>query len=256
MPSITDSQWQAIRRTAAAVAREAADQRNANLERTVATLVEQMRTMGLRFSGLDEDVTNLATMVGDLQPEPTVARPLNMQLKLYGRTAAIQVSAHGESLMVEQFDDLGRFIGADELAPAPDGEMMRNVKVDVNLAMPPTENHDPVFQAHLRTQRNMKKPVVSAPHPEFREGAKAPPSLPVSEFFIIGDAACYPYGGSPTRNLPYLVESPGQVMHGSEEQAWAEAQRLSKEHGRPYVVLKGIGTVTPTSVPSTFNTKF
>lgn len=250
MPSISDSQWSAIRRTAAAVAREVATE-----------IVKSGPAMGHhRLDAIEERLEQLLT--------PAVLEetaPLNMQLKLYPTTAAISVVGGSRCLTVDQFDGLGRFIGTDEVSATEEGQV-RNVLFDVHQAYSPlsspravysgkcpvdfsrpTENRDPAFQAELRKQRSQTKPKLTGPKPEYKSPAKAPPYLPAGEFWMVCDARCYAYGGSPERNLPWII-NPGKVMHGSEEDARDEARRLSEEHNIPYVVLRATHIIMPPTV--------
>lgn len=84
-------------------------------------------------------------------------------------------------------------------------------------------------------------------YPTLRVG-NAPVSVPTSEFWLVVCARCYPIGGSPTRDKPWLVSSETKVMHATESLANEEAKRVAALTGLPFVVMHSTTLHEPAKV--------
>jgi hypothetical protein len=268
MPSITEPQWSAIRRTAGAVAREVSKEAAMKNNLSVTAMAAELRNLESNV------ITDLAALSSRLDRVEALAPPITYSFKLTedkldaGVDGFIHRSGLYDAPCPVAFG-AGNFSTINVPAPAeplngmdvssklaPGAVSVRAVCGDDFLTLRQYDRHGD-FLSEVTTMADTTasplpspeksrsaKPKVTNQKPEYREGNKTPPCLPAGEFYIVSDARCHPFGGSPEHNLPWLI-SPGKVMHGSEAQALSEAARLAKEHGVPYVVLHGTHIVNP-----------
>ena len=201
MPSITQPQWDAIRRTAFAVARDAAREEWAKVE-------------AKRKKPKDEDRYQCAVtkdwftyVAGEWRRESQLDFDIRQHLGLG--------FFEGDKL-----PNLAQYFGepcAMNFAPCPPIEYHENSRLGKIL-------------------RTAKRPDLP------RRENTAPVSIPTTGFYMVVDARCYPEGAGPDNAHPWFLYPP-KMLHATEDYALKEAERLSTEHGVPFIVLTSVKMV-------------
>lgn len=198
MPSITQPQWEAVRRTAAAVAQDVARAEWAKVEAK-----RKKPQEGDRYQcATSRDWFTYAAGEWRRESESAYALRTGLGLSFF-----------------------------DTMPP-------RHVvfgECPVNFApCPPIEYHESSkLGKFLRTTQRPDLPR--------REGT-APVFIPTTGFYMVVDARCYEQGAGPDNAHPWFLHPP-KMLHATEQYALAEAQRLSTEHGVPFIVLTSVRMV-------------
>lgn len=207
MAGITQPQWDAIRRTAAAVARDTAKE------------VTQQA-----FS--KHDPRRLPTE-GDRYQCPATKDWFTFAYGEWRRESERNYAMRtgmGCNFFVSPIDPLTANLARRHGEPCK-----------MNFApCPPIEYHE---NSRLgKFLRTTKRPDL--PHPQY----SAPVSIPTTGFYMVVDARCYEQGAGPDNAHPWFLYPP-KMLHSTEEFALAEACRLSTEMGVPFIVLTSVTMV-------------
>lgn len=111
------------------------------------------------------------------------------------------------------------------------------------LGEPCRMNFAPCPPIEYTENSRLGKILRTTPRPDLprREGT-APVSIPTTGFYMVVDARCYEQGAGPDHAHPWFLYPP-KMLHSTEAFATAEAERLSTEHGVPFIVLTSVKMV-------------